>query len=262
MALKPKGTPKQSKDERDDILTDLIQLHKDKSEFTETYLRKMAVTNFGAGHETMAATLTSVLAMIGTHKDVQKRVTEEIRNAINPTTYTNATQLQYTRAATKEAMRIHPVISMSLPRVVSAGGMQLQNHFFPAGTTVGCNPVALHSNEAICGPEPELYNPGRWLGVDATHQAQVRVMERYNLNWGGGSRTCPGRNLAELVVCKVVPALLERFDIEVTMLPESGRPSYFLSMLTGAKARFLLPLSSRQGCGQADKTGSAAGTRE
>ncbi|KAL6863552.1 cytochrome P450 [Trichoderma novae-zelandiae] len=232
-ALKPNAP----KDDRADLLADLIQLHKDKPEFTENYLRKMAMTNFGAGHETMASTLTSVFTMIGTHEDVQRRVRQEIRSATDAPSYAGTLQLQYLRAATREAMRLHPVLSMSLPRRVPDAGLYIHGYFIPGGTTVGCNPVALHRNaDVVTGPDPEAYSPDRWLGGEAS---DTRLMERYSLNWGGGPRTCPGKNLAEMVVYKVVSALLERFDVEVAVPPQVGQPSYFLSMITGVKARFL-----------------------
>ncbi|RFU82074.1 pisatin demethylase [Trichoderma arundinaceum] len=175
--------------------------------------------------------------MIGAHDDIQKKVTEEIRSAADPSSYAGVMQLQYTRAATREAMRLYPVLSMSLPRRVPDMGLHMHGYFVPGGTTVGCNPVALHRNaDVVMGPDPDVYSPDRWLGGESV---DMRIMERYSLNWGGGPRTCPGKNLAEMVVYKVVSALFERFDVEVATPPEIGRPSYFLSMITGAKARFL-----------------------
>lgn len=229
--------PNAGKDRRIDLMADLIRLHKDKPEFTEIYLRKMGMTNFGAGHDTMASTLTAIFTMIGTHNDVQRKVTEEIRSAKEPSSYAGAVQLQYTRAASREAMRLHPALTMSLSRQVPDNGLHIHGHFIPGGTTVGCNPAALHRNaNIVMGSDPEAYNPDRWLSGDSL---DVRLMERYSLNWGGGPRTCPGKNLAEMVVYKVVSALFERFDVEVVAPTQIGQPSYYMSMITGAKARFL-----------------------
>ncbi|POR31361.1 Pisatin demethylase [Tolypocladium paradoxum] len=235
--LKSALRPNPAKDDRQDLLADLIQLHKDKPEFNETYLKKMAVTNFGAGHETMASTLTSVLAMIGSHPQAQLQVAQEIRNIPGGVTaYAHAAKLPYTRAATKEAMRLHPVLAMSLPRKAPATGLHVHGRWIPPDTTVGCNPVALHRNEAIFGPDAEAFDPGRWLLGAET----LRMRDRYSLAWGGGARTCPGRNLAELVVFKVVAGLLARFDVEVTTMPAAeDQRTYFLSMLTGVKVKFL-----------------------
>ncbi|KAF4450262.1 putative dityrosine transporter [Fusarium austroafricanum] len=227
---------KLNKDARQDLLTDLIQLHKTKPEFTELYLRKMAVTNFGAGHETMASTLTSIFSLLGSHKDIQEQVSREILGINEPTEYFTAARLRETQSLIKEAKRLYPVISMSLPRKVPTDGLHLHGYYFPAGTTVGCNPVALHRNPDIFGSDAGIFNPARWLNADPD---TARTMERVSLSWGGGSRSCPGRHLAELVVFKAVPALVKEFRIEAVMPPEDESRSYFLSMLTGVKVRFI-----------------------
>ena len=102
---------------------------------------------------------------------------------------------------------------------------------------MGCNPVALHRNPVIFGADAAEFNPDRWLQSDMEAR---RAMERYNLTWGGGGRTCPGRHLAEMVVYKVIPALLREFEIEVTRMPKDNEVEYyFMAMLTGVKARFI-----------------------
>ncbi|GKT41263.1 cytochrome P450 monooxygenase sdnT [Colletotrichum spaethianum] len=208
------GKPISKNDRKDDFLTDLIQLHKDKPDFSETYLRRMAITNFGAGHETMCSALTSIMAMIGSHPEVQRRAANEVRSATeDPKVYDHAVRLSYTQAAIKEAQRLYPVLGMALPRTVPPEGFAVGGQMFPPGTTVGCNPVSLHRNTAIFGEDAEGYNPERWLDADRN----LKSMERFNLTWGGGGRMCPGRHLAELVVYKTIPALLEHFDVEVVM---------------------------------------------
>lgn len=192
----------------------------------------------------MAATLTSVVAMIASHKQVHMRVTSEVRSTAKPSGYTTAIGLAYTQAAIKEAKRLHPVIGMSLPRTVPAGGLTLHGVYLPAGMTVGCQPAALHRNAKICagGTNPDEYVPERWLeggGDGEVSNKDIRRMEQCSLSWGGGARTCPGRHLADLVVYKVITALFEEFDIEVTIPPEREMPSYFLCMMTGVKARFI-----------------------
>ncbi|KAL6412087.1 hypothetical protein AUP68_04469 [Ilyonectria robusta] len=228
--------PNPPKDNRKDLIADLIQLHKSKPSFTDTYLRRMAMTNFGAGHETMASTLTSIVAMIGSREDVRARVTEEVLEATTATEYSTAIRLPLTQALIKETKRLYPVISMSLPRKVPQGGLHVHDAFFPPGTTVGCNPIALHRNAEVFGSDSNDFRMDRWIDADPR---TARNMERFSLSWGGGSRTCPGRHLAELVVFKAIPALVKAFEIEVSIPPEDEIPSYFLSMLTGVRARFI-----------------------
>lgn len=233
--------PKPPRQYPNDLLADLIQLHKDKPAFSETYLRRLAITNFGAGHETMCSALTAAVAMIGSHDTTRERVTREVRTATDhgPMSYDNAIRLRVTQASIREAQRLYPVIGMSLPRRVPAGGMRAHGHYFPPGTTVGCNPASLHRNPDIFGTDAEEFNLDRWLRDGDGNDDAVRTMERYNLTWGGGARRCPGRHLAELIVYKVIPALVKEFDIEVTMPPEEEIRFYFMAMLTGVKARFL-----------------------
>ena len=222
-----------------DLLTDLIQLHLDRPQFTDTYLRRLAITNFGAGHETLASTLTAAMAMIGTHPDVHAKIVREVRYAAATTAYDDLVHLRYTKASIKEAQRLYPVIGMSLPRTVPDTGLYLHGRFFPPGTTVGCSPLGLHLNADIFGKDASRYNPERWLQDDIR---VVRNMERFNLIWGGGGRSCPGRHLAELIIAKVIPALLREFDVTVTRMPsEEEMPHYFMSMLTGVKVEFSLP---------------------
>ncbi|KAM7205447.1 Cytochrome P450 monooxygenase sdnT [Naviculisporaceae sp. PSN 640] len=245
---------KPSKNKQDsppnDLLTDLIQLHKTKPEFTEHYLRRMAITNFGAGHETMCSAMTSIMSMIGSHPDVQEKIVEELAshgfihntmtsgdNTVTHINYDTAASLAYTLATIKEAQRLHPVIGMSLSRKVPASGLSIDGVYIPPRTTVGCNPVSLHRNTSIFGDDADQFRPERWLQDDVEKR---RVMERYNLTWGGGARTCPGRHLAEMVLWKVVPALVREFEVVVTKMPKDEEVEYyFMAMLTGVRARFV-----------------------
>ena len=198
------------------------------------------MTNFGAGHETMCSALTSIMAMIGSHPDVRTRVNNEVRSAtVGPKiALDSALQLPYTQASIKEAQRLHPVIGMSLSRRVPAGGMEMHGLHIPPGSTVGCNPVSLHRNPEIFGPGADKFVPGRWL--QATDAPAIRAMDRFNLTWGGGGRVCPGRHLAEMVLYKIVPALVREFDVKVVDLPDdSATPYYFMAMLTGVRASFV-----------------------
>lgn len=225
-----------------DILADLLSLHKEKPEFNENYLRKMAITNFGAGHETMASTLTAAVAMIGSHDTVRQNVMAEVRSIPKLSMDAAGNRLPYTKASIRESMRLHPVVAMSLPRKTPSTGLSVHQLWIPPNTTVGCNPVALHRNADIFGAKPEAFLPERWLMAEPGAQSaagNVRMKEKYSLNWGGGSRTCPGRNLAELVVLKTIVVLFDEFDMQVAIPPQANNEAYFLSMLSGVTVKFL-----------------------
>lgn len=231
--------PHPPRDERKDLIFELIQLHKERpEEFTEDYLKRMVMSNFGAGHETMTSTLISVFAMIGSHPKVQRRIVSEISTLKSDRdkviSHAEATSLTYTQATIKEAMRLYPTIGMSLSRVVPSSGFVVDGKFYPPGTTVGCNPISLHRNPDIFGPNAEDFIPERWMAGES-----IGDMKRYNLIFGGGARTCPGKNLADLVIGKLVPMLMREFEIQVEMPREEDVKYYFMAMLTGVKARFV-----------------------
>lgn len=182
----------------------------------------------------MTSTLISVFSMIGSHAQAQKRAADEVLQYSDLSSFDDAVRLHFTQASIKEAQRLHPVIGMSLPRKVPETGMNIDGLYLPPGTTVGCNPVSLHRNPDLFGLDAEKFSPDRWLDGD-----NARNMERYNLIWGGGARTCPGRNLAEMLVAKIVPVLIRNFEIQVTIPSEDEMPYYFMAMLTGVRVRFI-----------------------
>ncbi|TLD16085.1 uncharacterized protein PgNI_00529 [Pyricularia grisea] len=230
---------KPRKDARKDLMADLVQLHKERPEFNSTYLHRMAITNFGAGHETTTSALTSVMAMLGTHRDVQAQVAAELIKSRDTEQDMGAkdssSRMPLTLAAIKEAQRLYPVIGMALPRRVPEGGVRIGDDFLPAGTTVGCNPVSLHRNKDMFGSDADLYRPERWL----TDNKRAKTMERYNLTWGGGARTCPGKNLAEIILNKTISRLIHDFEVVCKVPPDEEICYYFMAMLTGVKVKFL-----------------------
>ena len=86
----------------------------------------------------------------------------------------------------------------------------ISGYFFPAGSIVGANAWVIHRDRNIFGLDADQFNPDRWLDVDAAAQ-----MDRYILAFGGGSRTCIGRNFAMAAMSKLVPEFLRLFDIEL-----------------------------------------------
>jgi cytochrome P450 len=104
-------------------------------------------------------------------------------------TYAEAMKLPYLVACCKEAMRMHPSVGLGLPRHVPEGGKQICGQFFPAGSRVSINAAVVHFDEEIFGSDAAWFNPDRWLGDSAAN------MDRHMLHFGGGSRTCIGKNV-------------------------------------------------------------------
>jgi cytochrome P450 len=103
--------------------------------------------------------------------------------------YHEAVGLAYLNACCKEGMRLHPSVGMTLPRHVPKGGCNIAGQWFPEGTRVGVNAAVVQRDKTIFGQDANDFVPERWLSKDAAR------MERYMLHFGGGSRTCIGKNV-------------------------------------------------------------------
>jgi cytochrome P450 len=103
----------------------------------------MCMTNYGAGIETTAITISTLINFI-VGQNFQERVQEEIDNARKEGKLSNPPKLRemrehlpYLAACLNESMRLHPVVGMPLVRTVPEGGCELEGFFLPAGV---CSP--------------------------------------------------------------------------------------------------------------------------
>ncbi|KAK7744711.1 hypothetical protein SLS62_010131 [Diatrype stigma] len=249
-------------DQPECMLEELLRLAARKPEFKPHHATGMATINFIAGRDTTTATAVAALALISSDPAVKARVEAEVRDARNDDgdgiiIIPDLEKCRYTQACIKEAMRVRPALSLSMPRVVpppsstnnnnarrSAGaeaGLQLHGHELPPGTVVGVNPAALHLNPAVFGPDAASFRPERWLhdDKDKDKDRALLLLERTSLAWGGGAHACPGRHLAELIVARLVPLLVAEFDVEIARVPrlEDMRSFNYFATLTGVQAR-------------------------
>jgi cytochrome P450 len=118
--------------------------------------------------------------------------------------YNEAIKLPYLDACCKEGMRLHPSVALTVPRNVPAGGCQISGEFFPAGTRVGINAAVIHRDQNIFGHDADDFVPERWLRADTT------IMDRHMFQFGGGARTCVGKNVRIWPHSQVLPLILLR----------------------------------------------------
>ncbi|KAH7091419.1 pisatin demethylase [Paraphoma chrysanthemicola] len=121
-------------------------------------------------------------------------------------------ELPYLSAVINESLRTHPAAGLPLERIVPADGVQIGDTAVPRGTNIGCNAWVLHLDDRVWGPQPEKWIPERW--IDAS-DAQKSEMKNSLFTFGAGARTCIGKNVSYLEMYKLIPALLNDFDIEL-----------------------------------------------
>jgi cytochrome P450 len=152
-----------------DLLGKLLLLKKEKSILKDNWVRNIALTNFGAGVETTAITVSAFIVNIVSHPGCQERIHREIDVAKKAGKLSNPPKLRemkdhlpYLSACLNESMRLHPVVGMPLVRIVPEGQV-LEGHYLSAGTTVGINPWVFARDKSLYGDDAEEWRPERWL---------------------------------------------------------------------------------------------------
>ncbi|KAL4936252.1 hypothetical protein BDV06DRAFT_233587 [Aspergillus oleicola] len=185
----------------------------------------------GAGADGFGSSCSSVLVEILSRPGIYARVINEIRTAVQagylstpvPTYNEVAKRLPFYNACVSEALRLHPLAAMVLPRKITPldPEMIVNGRKIPLGIEIASNPWICQRDKAIYGEDAEDYNPDRWLG----DPEQVKMYEKYNLTFGGGTRVCLGKHFAMVMLYKAPVALFMRFDaILCPNTPETPKP--------------------------------------
>jgi cytochrome P450 len=78
-------------------------------------------------------------------------------------------------------MRLYPVVSYPLERIVPDGGAELCGVFLPGGTVVGMHAWVVNRDKGIFGEDAEDFRPERWIDVEPE---QLKQMEHAFLSVG------------------------------------------------------------------------------
>ncbi|KAL8901482.1 MAG: hypothetical protein Q9207_005180 [Kuettlingeria erythrocarpa] len=169
-----------------------------------------------AAQDTTAGFISPLISLIANDSRVLHKLLGEIkafedagRLSIPVATYDEITEMPYFEACVREALRLQPPTPLILPRYVGKGGMVIQGRHVPEGTEIGANPWVIHRNGAIFGDHVESFRPERWL----EDGDRIKLMNKYDLTWGYGSRKCLGKNIAMMDGKKFVLQLFREFNI-------------------------------------------------
>lgn len=208
-----------------------------QAEMTDGLLLSLLFGNINAGSDTIATTLRATFWYLFTNSKVMDKLKQELEQAHSqgkltlpvPTWHeTQSEECLYLRCVIKEAVRLWPALALVLERrVVDPAGLKLESVsgatiVLPKGTVVGINPYVLHRDERIFDPNfdksttnVEEFDPARWMPGDQNSrgntQAQLKTMDHDVLTFSAGKRTCLGKNIAMMEMCKIVPALVMKF---------------------------------------------------
>ncbi|KAI1452040.1 cytochrome P450 [Annulohypoxylon moriforme] len=219
-----------------DIASQLLSVQKTKPELNDTNIAFMMTTNVFAGSDTTSTSLRATMYLLLKYPEKYSRLMEELESKRQkgelsvPATFKQAETCTYLQAVLYEAMRLYPAAGDILDRDVPTGGMTINGHYVPAGVVVGTSAWVIHRVPEIWGPDVEEFRPERWLDKENENN-----LKRFFFAFGGGSRTCIGRNITWLEISKLVPTLLMCFDMRLVDGAELTEDCGSLVFLSGLK---------------------------
>ncbi|KAI0441523.1 cytochrome P450 [Xylaria telfairii] len=199
-----------------DMVGQLFQVQRIKEELNDHSITYMMTSNVFAGSDTTSVALRAIFLNLIRHPQVLARLRAELRGQQTAgklgtiVTAAEAGVCPYLQAVIYESMRLFSPVAFVLDRDVPAEGMTICGHHVPGGTVVGASPWVIHRATKVWGDDVESFRPERWL--DCEDPATLR---RFFFAFGGGTRTCIGRNISWLEIEKLVPTLVMRYDFNL-----------------------------------------------
>lgn len=183
-----------------------------------------------AGSDTSAITLAAAFFYLCRNPKPLMRLQKELRGTFDDFDAIRAGSKMnsciYLRAVIDETLRITPPVPSSIPREVQAGGITIDNQYFPEGTILGTSAYCLHHN-ADNFPDASTYQPERWIvdkGTGVTVH-DVSAAKAAFVSFSLGSRGCVGKPMAYAEISMALARVLWRFNIRLKEGDRTGEGS-------------------------------------
>ncbi|XP_070504539.1 probable cytochrome P450 313a4 [Chironomus tepperi] len=180
----------------------ISQLMNSKNNFSYNEIRDEIVTFIGAGHDTTALILSSVILMLAMHKEIQQKVINEIYEIIGSTNESidvkTLQKLRYLDNVIKEAMRLYPVVPLFARE--STDEFVMNGHIIPKGAMLLSSIFNIHRNPKHWGNDAHLFKPERF------EDESIKNVHPYAfIPFTGGRRICIGWKYTMLFVSEILP---------------------------------------------------------
>uniref|UniRef100_A0ACD5XA17 Uncharacterized protein n=1 Tax=Avena sativa TaxID=4498 RepID=A0ACD5XA17_AVESA len=201
--------------------------------FTKDNVKAILLDAFLGGVDTNSVTILWAMSELIRKPQVMRKAQEEIRAAVaaadndnenlTPVQPENLPKLRYLKLVVKETLRLHPPVTLLLPRE-TAGRVDIGGYDVPAGTRVLGNAWAIGRDPSSWGEDAEEFVPERfeWSEVD------FRGAHFELLPFGAGRRICPGLAMGVANVEFTLANMLFGFDwalpegVEEVTMEEAG----------------------------------------
>ncbi|SPO02042.1 probable benzoate 4-monooxygenase cytochrome P450 [Cephalotrichum gorgonifer] len=198
---------------RKDLLARLMEGRDEKGEpLGREELTAEALTQLIAGSDTTSNSSCALLYHVVRTPGVLRKLQEEIDAAIPDgtaiPTYESVKNLPYLEMVINETLRHHSPSGIGLPREIppNSRGVTLQGHYFGPGSVLSVPTYTIHHSKEIWGEDADDFRPERWETI-TDRQKSAFIPFSY------GSRSCVGRNLAEMQLRMMAATWVKRYDV-------------------------------------------------
>lgn len=202
-------------DGRHDVLSLLVRSHDEEGGLSDEELVGQACVLFGAAHMTTSHSLTWTLLLLAQHPEIAHQLWTEStqspssvlgggnRGGGGPTENSPPLHAEpLIDRVIRESMRVLPASAYS--QRINDVAVRLGPFDLPRGTPIVFTPLVTH-HLAEFYPEPERFDPDRWLTIRPTAYEYIP--------FGGGPRLCIGGPLAMEILRTTLPRIAERFAL-------------------------------------------------
>lgn len=197
----------------------------------ETTLLRNIETFFGAGSNTFIGSLVWLIIYMLKYPDHQKRMREEINNAIGrrEADYQDASHMPFTQAFIYEVLQLRTVIPVNLIQRATED-VRIGEYFIPADAYVVINFWAVDHDPELW-PDPHAFKPERFLSEDGSKV----VVPSHFTRWGLGKRNCIGEGMAKKALFQYVVNFVQNFHLKPPPGEEICTDAYLCLLLQPKK---------------------------
>lgn len=229
---------KTGEDVPNDVLSYILKsMDEDSTEYEQ--LLDHFMTFFAAGLETTGALMSFLLAEIGKHPEVAKKLCQEVEHVLGPrhfVTYDDLSKLQYTSLVVKETLRLHPSIP-SFTRLIDKDD-ELGGYPIPAETPVNVLPYTLHRSPRYW-KDPEKFYPERFLEQEGHENGYVHCAY---FPFSLGPRQCIGQNFVDIESKVLLSRFIKSFKFQLIPGQDFGYEDPKSTLAAKDRIRCLLTL--------------------
>ncbi|XP_015063977.1 geraniol 8-hydroxylase-like [Solanum pennellii] len=190
-----------------DVLDALLSISPE--EIDRNHIEHLYLDLFAAGTDTTSNTLEWAMAELLKNPHTLEKAQEELAQVIGRgklVDEADVAQLPYLQCIVKEALRLHPPVSLLIPRKVEED-VELCGYTVPKGSQVLVNVWAIGRDSGIW-ENPLDFKPERFW----ESEIDVRGRDFELIPFGAGRRICPGLPLAIRIIPVVLGSLINTFN--------------------------------------------------